>query len=305
MLRPLSTLKKAFGAADPQRMHRGGWIARRSGAIVMAAAIATMLSLTTVETASAARRAPIVRAGDRGSGPAPTRANVARAAMLRAQSIVWSDVPTPFWAGWAIHYVGSSFPWMRDFARNPNGTYPFRPNMLEPRKLFARSVVEAFASTATTDPAITFSDLPSDAPFYKWANIVVKQGWMSRTKDGAFHPDDPVTMRTVHRVLVYALGLGPVAHVLGQLHTTKRSYVCRHRHRSPHISSAIFTANVPTTRSDFSPRQKVGERRKCQLRTSGSWHRITQRVQVEMCLSTASLRRSREGGFYGRRARVG
>ena len=98
--------------------------------------------------------------------------------------------------------------WMRDFAPNPDGTYPFQPSTIETRKYFARAVVMAFAPTETVDPSITFADLdPSDA-FYPAANIAVKLHWMKKTAAGTFAPDKPVTMTMVHRVLTLALGLG-------------------------------------------------------------------------------------------------
>ncbi len=170
-------------------------------------------------TALATISRPVARLGEPGSGPAPWRSPVARGAILRANSIVWSDVAKGFWAKRAIAYVGSSFPWMLDFAQNADGTYPFKPNKLETRRLFARSVVEAFAPNDTPDPSITFTDLPSGGAFYPYANVAVQHGWMRVSTDGAFHPDDPVTMSGVHRVLVYALGLKPVVKAFDQIHT--------------------------------------------------------------------------------------
>ena len=108
---------------------------------------------------------------------------------------------------------------MRDFAPNPDGTYPFQPNTIETRKYFARAVVMALAPTETVDPAITFADLdPSDA-FYPAANIAVKLHWMKKTAAGTFAPDKAVTMTMVHRVLTLALGLGPAIKSLNHLHT--------------------------------------------------------------------------------------
>ena len=66
----------------------------------------------------------------------------------------------------------------------PDGTYPFRPAMIETRKYFARAVVKAFAPDETVDPSITFTDLDTTQVFYRWANVAVKMGWMTRTADG-------------------------------------------------------------------------------------------------------------------------
>jgi len=135
-------------------------------------------------------------------------------------SIFWSDLDRATkWAEEAINYVGAANEWMRDFAPNPDGTYPFQPNTIETRKYFARAVVMALAPIETVDPSITFADLdPSDA-FYPAANIAVKLHWMKKTAAGTFAPDKPVTTTMVHRVLTMALGLGAAIKSLNHLHT--------------------------------------------------------------------------------------
>ena len=95
------------------------------------------------------------------------------------------------WANSAISYVAGANHWMRDFAQNADGSYPFRPNLLETRKYFARAVVEAFAPNAPVDPTITFTDLPATDPFYRWVNVAVKMGWMSATAPGRSGPTPP------------------------------------------------------------------------------------------------------------------
>ena len=150
-------------------------------------------------------------------------AHAALAATSRGEgrsTIVWSDLDkSTRWARSAINYVGATNGWMRDFAPNPDGTYPFQPSTIETRKYFARAVVMAFAPTETVDPSITFADLdPSDA-FYPAANIAVKLHWMTKTAAGTFAPDKAVTMTMVHRVLTLALGLAPAIKSLNRLHT--------------------------------------------------------------------------------------
>ena len=88
----------------------------------------------------------------------------ARAADLGRSTIVWSDVDRSFqWAKKAIDDVGATNAWMRDFAVNADGTYPFQPSTIETRKYFARAVVMALAPNEVVDPSITFADLdPSD-----------------------------------------------------------------------------------------------------------------------------------------------
>jgi hypothetical protein len=133
--------------------------------------------------------------------------------------ITWSDVPEGFWARGAANFVGGTHDWMRDYPANDDGTYPFRPGRLESRALFARSVVRAFAPDEPVDPSITFPDLSSDDPFYPYADVAVKLGWMATDADGTFGPTDPVTTRMVHRALVLAVGLGDLAAGLDALHS--------------------------------------------------------------------------------------
>jgi len=134
--------------------------------------------------------------------------------------VVWSDLDASVrWARPAIDHVGGTNDWMRDFAPDPDGRYPFQPSTIETRKYFARAVVRAFAPTATIDPTITFADLDPGDPFYPFANIAVQRRWMRKTAAGGFAPDVPVTMTMVHRVLTMALGMGPAIKALNRLHT--------------------------------------------------------------------------------------
>lgn len=135
-----------------------------------------------------------------------------------AASIRWSDLgPSHAWAKPAINFVGEAHAWMRDFAPNAKGGYPFKPDMIETRKYLARTLVKAFAPTAATDPQIQFTDLDPTQSFYKWANIAVAKGWMRRAADGRFMPDDPVRTITLHRGLVLALGMKSTAARLNTL----------------------------------------------------------------------------------------
>ena len=116
--------------------------------------------------------------------------------------------------------MGGTNDWMRDFAPNPDGSYPFKPDTIETRKYLARSMVKAFAPNEAIDPTITFADLDPTQMFYRYANVAVKMGWMRRGAGGTFLPDAPVRMATVHRALVLALGLGDLATKLDALHTS-------------------------------------------------------------------------------------
>ena len=93
-----------------------------------------------------------IKAGDAPGGPPPLPAATGRVA-ARAGTVTWSDlVPTEAWARAAIGYTAGTNDWMRDFPQNPNGSYPFRPNLIETRKYFARAVVKAFAPDRHRQP---------------------------------------------------------------------------------------------------------------------------------------------------------
>lgn len=192
--------------------------------LTMVTALSVSLLPSHAAQASIARRLTL---GEAGSGPPSipvvlpnTHRNTASKESSGRSSILWSDLDkSTKWAKAAINYVGAANEWMRDFAPNADGTYPFQPSTIETRKYFARAVVMALAPAETVDPSITFADLdPSDA-FYPAANIAVKLHWMKKTPGGTFAPDKPVTMTMVHRVLTLALGLGPAIKSLNHLHT--------------------------------------------------------------------------------------
>ncbi len=131
----------------------------------------------------------------------------------RAQTNPWTDVPDGYWDMNAINYVAQHHNWMQDYGSNR-----FRPSLIETREYLARAVVRAFAPNEPTDPNITFPDLPNSDPFYPYANVAVKLGWMTRP-GGKFLPNDPVDMTDVHRALVLALGLRTEVNGLDAVHT--------------------------------------------------------------------------------------
>jgi cell wall-associated NlpC family hydrolase len=193
-------------------------VRRRLPALVLLTALAAG-SLADPPARAVGAPPATIRGGDAGAS-APAIPSVLRGRVDARRDIVWSDVDADHrWARPAIRHVGAQNDWMRDFAANPDGTYPFQPGTIETRKYFARAVVRAFAPTDVADPTITFTDLdPSDA-LYPFASIAVSRGWMRRTPSGGFGPDQPVTTTIVHRVLTLALGMGPAIKALNRLHT--------------------------------------------------------------------------------------
>ena len=205
-------------------MAPGGRFRRRARTLVAGLAVAlSVLPLMGAAPADARGRSGGIdlTAGENGSGmpaipvvyPDGTR-SVSRAA------VIFSDLDAnDTWALKAIDYVAATKDWMRDFAPKPDGTYPFRPDATETRKYFARSVVRAFAPKELPDPSIVFADIDPSTAWYRFAAVAVAHGWMTRTSDGAFLPDKAVTMATVHKALVLALGLKPAATALDAIHT--------------------------------------------------------------------------------------
>lgn len=185
---------------------------RRLAAASIALACTTFLQAPLAHAESRDRRAA---RGDRGSGI--PMLPLARAPQT-GDPVTWSDVPRGYWAKTAIDYVAGSYRWMLDSQQADDGTYRFRPERLESRRLFARAIVQAFAPDEATDPAITFPDLPESDRLFPFANVAVKLGWMRVDAQGDFRPTEPVTTRETHVALVTAVGLGDLAAAAEQIH---------------------------------------------------------------------------------------
>ena len=206
---------------------------RRLRTIVVAAAASASMCLPLI--GAPVHAAPHVRhdrvtAGEAGSGePAlpvvyPTsRTQLAGLDTSRLASktsgVTFADLDSDdSWARTAIRWVARDNTWMLDFRANPNGTYNFRPGATETRKYLARSVVRAFAPGEHPDGSVVFTDVDASTPWYRWAAVAVQHGWMT-ARDGVFDPDAPVTMAMLHRALALAVGLGPAAKALNDIHT--------------------------------------------------------------------------------------
>jgi hypothetical protein len=160
-------------------------------------------------------------AGEAGSGPPGWNAEGAAGSADRAPGstgVRWSDVPNSVWARTAIDYVGATNDWMRDWSADADGTYAFRPDRLESRRLFARALVLAFGEGLQQDASLSFPDLPSSDRFYPFANVAVTAGWLQVGDGGSFRPNDAVTTREAHRALVLAIGFGDLAAGADALH---------------------------------------------------------------------------------------
>lgn len=172
------------------------------------AALVLLLGLLAPQAGVTAAGRDLAAEGEPGSGP-PTW-SVPRV-LARESGIRWSDVPAGHWARRAIDFVAGEQDWMRDYRQTEDGTYPFKPDVLERRRLFARAMVRAFAPEAEPDPELAFPDLETGSRAWRDANIAVSQGWLRTDADGRFLPREPVLMRDVHRALVLATGYGDLA----------------------------------------------------------------------------------------------
>jgi hypothetical protein len=179
----------------------------------LVAVLACVLVALLPQPASSARASRIDVAGERGSGPPAWRIF----APASTNGIRWSDVNKKHWARDAVDYVGATNDWMRDYPELEEGVYPFEPDTIESRKLFASALVRAFGAELVPDPNLAFEDLPTDDPFFAAANVAVSQGWMDAGRH-RFLPDEPVTTRVAHQALELALGLGDLVAGADALH---------------------------------------------------------------------------------------
>jgi cell wall-associated NlpC family hydrolase len=128
-------------------------------------------------------------------------------------AFAFSDVSKSYWAYDAITYVASTNTWMQDF-----GTDLFQPTAKEARKLMARTLVMVYAPTEPIDPTITFTDLPDTDPFYPYANVAVKLGWMLKLSGDTFGPNKNVQSAGLDRSLIRAMGLWDAIDGLANIH---------------------------------------------------------------------------------------
>jgi cell wall-associated NlpC family hydrolase len=134
--------------------------------------------------------------------------------LLSAQSAyAYTDVTSTYWDYTAITYVATTNTWMRDY-----GSTYFKPTTIEIRKFLARALVKTFAPTATVDTTITFTDLPATDPFYVYANIATKKGWLPKFAGGYWYPNSTIKTRDLDRALVRALGLSAAVYGLSHIH---------------------------------------------------------------------------------------
>jgi cell wall-associated NlpC family hydrolase len=197
---------------------RGQRLRRRAATFVVLTLSVTLLQSVPPASAQAPRS---WKDGEEGSGPPPLGSRVPRTTGARIPTATWGDLgPDDAWARAAIDHVAGVNDWMRDVPPAADGTWRFKPDALESRERWARAIVRAFARDVEPSPSITFPDIDPADPYHRFAAVAVQLGLMGRPVDGRFNPDVGVTMKQVHRSLVFALGLRPTAVALDGLATT-------------------------------------------------------------------------------------
>jgi hypothetical protein len=123
-----------------------------------------------------------------------------------ASTLSFTDVPTSYWDYTAITYVATTNTWMQDY-----GTSTFKPRDYEGRKYLARTLVKVYAPSEPIDPNITIPDLPKTDPFYPFANVAIKLGWMPKFKSGKWAPEGSIQAQYFDKAITLAMKLtGPI-----------------------------------------------------------------------------------------------
>ena len=203
---------------------------RRLRAIVVVAATSASICVPLIASPAHAAHRGRATAGEAGTGePAlpvvypRTRTQLAGLDTTRsaskASSVTFADLSGYGWAQNQIRWVAKANSWMLDFAPNAERHVQLPPGSDRDAQV-PRAVGRAGvrARREGRSGSIVFSDLDASTSWYRWAAVAVQHGWMT-AHDGVFDPDAPVTMATLHRALVLALGLGPAAKALNGIHT--------------------------------------------------------------------------------------
>ncbi|CAN5249905.1 hypothetical protein BH20ACT24_BH20ACT24_04650 [soil metagenome] len=132
-----------------------------------------------------------------------------------APAYAFTDVPSSHWAYTAITYVAQTNKWMNDFGSNV-----FKPEDSELRKYLAKALVKAYAPNEPIDPKIHFPDLPDSDPFYPFANIATKLGWIPKYESGKWAPNDPIQVSGFDKAIVLAMKLNAAVLGLQRIHET-------------------------------------------------------------------------------------
>jgi hypothetical protein len=105
----------------------------------------------------------------------------------------------------------------------PDGN--FYPGDAVVRIDYARALVKIFRQQSEgTDPSITFTDMKSADPDFKYANLAVRYGYLSKFGDGSFRSRDPVTTQVALTGVVMGLKMDDQVNYLNGLYPRGPSY---------------------------------------------------------------------------------
>jgi hypothetical protein len=105
----------------------------------------------------------------------------------------------------------------------PDGN--FYPGEAVVRIDYAQALVKLFRQLSDgTDPAISFTDMNSTDPDFKYANLAVKNGYLTTFGDGSFRPRDPVTTQVALTSMVIGLDMEDPVKYLNGLYPRGPSY---------------------------------------------------------------------------------
>jgi len=116
-------------------------------------------------------------------------------------ALAFSDVPRSYWDMPQIRFVAITHTWMQDYGRTL-----FKPRSIETRSFLARTLVTVYAPNESIDPSIHFPDLPDNDPFYRYANVAVKLGWMHPYAQGKWAGNAPVRTFAFDKAIILAMG---------------------------------------------------------------------------------------------------
>ena len=116
-------------------------------------------------------------------------------------AFAFSDVPRSYWDMPQIRFAAITHTWMQDYGRDL-----FYPTRLETRSFLARTLVTVYAPEEPVDPSIHFSDLADDDPFYPYANVAVKLGWLGTYSQQRWAGGAPVRTFVFDKAIVLAMG---------------------------------------------------------------------------------------------------
>ncbi|MCA1830920.1 MAG: NlpC/P60 family protein [Actinobacteria bacterium] len=137
-------------------------------------------------------------------------------------------LPVPSYTDIAGYYQGAirTTAVDHDWLRLRGDGSAFHPMSSITRGYLAYAIVRTFGRTIVPADGVTFTDVSTTSPLYRYVNVAVSRRWML-TSGGAFNPGGLVDKRALTYTLTRAAGLEPVSTGINQIRTDD-GYVFRH-----------------------------------------------------------------------------